>query len=333
MFDAPAHRGPPSDHFDGRRFRNVMRARHGTVGDFLRWQATREPGRWRRVDAAPGPPPPRSVDRGVRVTLINHATTLVQLDGLNVLTDPVWAERVSPVSFAGPRRYRPPGLRFEDLPPIDLVLISHNHYDHLCVPTLRRLARTHRPRIVTGLGNRALLEREGIGRATEIDWWESTPIRDDVTVTGTPARHFSGRGTHDRDVTLWMGLSITAPSGHVFFAGDTGYGEHFHQVRLRLGPPRLSLLPIGAFRPEWFMRQVHVSPAEAVQAHLDLESGTSVGIHYGTFRLADDGQDEPLVELAAARERTGVSAERFRALEHGVGHVVAEGQAGRVAAE
>jgi len=334
VFSAPPYRGPRSDHFDGRRFRNVGKVEHQGVGDLVRWMATRRRGPWRRVEAEPGPPPPERVDGGrLRVTLVNHATLLVQMDGVNVLTDPVWSERTSPVSWAGPRRFRPPGLRFEDLPPIDLVVVSHNHYDHLDVPTLRRLARAHAPTVVNGLGNVALLEKEGIGGGVELDWWQETEVAG-LRVVGTPAQHFSGRGPRDRDVTLWMGLWLEGASGAVFFAGDTGLGDHFTAIRARLGSPRLALLPIGAYRPEWFMRSVHMTPADALEAHLALGATTSVGMHYGTFSLADDGQDEPVEDLRAAVEASGhEAARRFVTLDHGIGMDVPEAAALEQAAQ
>jgi L-ascorbate metabolism protein UlaG (beta-lactamase superfamily) len=334
VLDAPGYQGPKSDHFDGRRFRNLDDPVRDDFRAFLQWMATRRPGRFRRIEAEPGPPPPRRVEDGtLRVTFVNHATVLLQVDGLNVLTDPVYAERIGPVRWAGPKRFRPPGVRFEDLPPIDLVLVSHNHYDHLCVPTLRRLAATFAPRIVTGLGNVRLLLREGIAGGVELDWWDDVTVGDGARVIAVPARHFSQRGLRDRDNTLWCGLVLRTASGSVFFAGDTGYGRHFAMIRERLGAPRLALLPIGAYRPEWFMRRVHMSPDDAVRAHLDLGARTSVGIHWGTFRLADDGQDEPLRDLARALETHGVRSDRFVTLEHGIGHELAQTDVLSTAAE
>jgi L-ascorbate metabolism protein UlaG (beta-lactamase superfamily) len=234
------------------------------------------------------------MERGqMRVTFVNHSTVLVQMDGINVLTDPIWSERCSPVSFAGPRRVVAPGLCFEQLPPIDVVLVSHNHYDHLDLPTLRRLADERRPRIFVPLGNRGTLDRAGVDGSEELGWWRSANVRDGVEVYAVPAQHFSGRGLFDRDRGLWAGFVVTGPAGAMYFAGDTGFGPQFGQIRERFGPPRLALLPIGAYRPEWFMSRVHMSPDEALRAHEILDAGTSVGIHFGTFRLADDGQDEP----------------------------------------
>jgi L-ascorbate metabolism protein UlaG (beta-lactamase superfamily) len=305
MLAAPRYQGPTSDHFDGARFHNPVAIPHAGFGDLLRWQLNRQRGPWTgHPDAPPGPPPPTRVGRGaLRVTFVNHATVLIQMDGLNVLTDPIWSERASPVRFAGPRRRRPPGIRFEDLPPIDLVIVSHNHYDHMDAPTLRRLAAAHRPRIAAGLGNGALLAREGIAGAVELDWWQGIPVSAaggaEMRLTAVPAQHFSQRGLGDRDRTLWTGYVLSGPAGAVYFAGDTGFGPHFRQVRERFGAVRLALLPIGAYRPEWFMSGVHVSPDGALEAHRVLGAGTSAAIHFGTFELADDGEAEPPARLAA----------------------------------
>lgn len=322
-FSAPTYEGPPSDHFDGERFFNHVSA-EGRFTDFLRWRMSRDLGPWAEwTESEPGAPPPERVDGGrLRATFVNHSTVLVQMDGLNILTDPVWSERVSPVSWAGPRRKRAPGLRFEDLPPIDLVLVSHNHYDHLDVPTLRRLSAEHRPRVLAGLGNAEYLAAEEIERAEDMDWADRVEIADGVTVTCVQVQHFSGRGLMDRNGTLWCGFVIEGPSGRVYFAGDTGYGPHFAETREQFGPMRLALLPIGAYRPAWFMAPFHISPESAVRAHRALDAGTSLGIHFGTFSLADDGQSEPVDDLRAALEAKGIDAERFWALEHGVGRDV-----------
>lgn len=309
-----------SDHFDGRRFHNIERADH-SLGRFFKWTSSRTPGRWRDwVDAEPGPAPPERVGRGdLRVTFVNHATVLIQMDGLNILTDPIWSERCSPVSWAGPRRRRPPGIRFEDLPPIDVVLISHDHYDHMDVPTLKRLGREHRPRFFAGLGNAAFLGRAGIDNAEDMDWWQSTPLSRTVGLHCVPARHWSGRELGDRNRTLWCGFVIEGPAGVVYFAGDTGFGPHFGQIRERFGRPRLALLPIGAFKPRWFMGPFHLCPAEAVRAHGVLGAGTSVGIHFGTFPLADDDEDEPVALLKQALEGAGESGGVFLVLGFGEG--------------
>jgi L-ascorbate metabolism protein UlaG (beta-lactamase superfamily) len=199
---------------------------------------------------------------------VNHSTVLVQIDGLNLLTDPVWSDRVGPASWLGVKRLREPGLRIEDLPPIDAGLLSHNHYDHLDLPTLRRIEERFRAPVITGLGNAEFLRRKGIPGGVDLGWWEDHVLAPGVRVTAVPAAHFSGRGLFDRDRTLWCGFVVEGPSGRVYYAGDTGWGPHFAEVRARFGPVRLALLPIGAYRPRWFMKPVHVDPFEAVAAAL-----------------------------------------------------------------
>lgn len=323
-FSAPRYRGPLTDHFDGRKFHNLEPPGRKGFIDFLRWQLTAKRGRWNKWtdNKLASAPPPRVNGQGLRVTFVNHATVLIQAGGLNILTDPVWSERASPVSWAGPRRHRPPGLRFEDLPPIDLVLLSHNHYDHLDVETLERLRDEHRPRFVTGLGNRALLETRGIGDVTELDWWEAAKVSGEVGVTCVPAKHFSGRGLSDADSTLWCGYVLQTPGGGVYFAGDTGMGSHFAEINDRLGPFRLALLPIGAYLPRWFMHPVHLSPRDAVELHRLLKPRVSVAIHFGTFALGDDGETEPADELREALKDEDEADSRFWLLEHGEGRDV-----------
>ncbi|HEX8170228.1 MAG TPA: MBL fold metallo-hydrolase [Thermoanaerobaculia bacterium] len=315
LLAAPRYRGPASDHFDGRRFHNRAGG-HDAEGSFLKWQFTKEPMPWPEwIASEPGPPPPRRVDDGrIRVTWVNHATMLVQMDGVNVLTDPIWSDRCSPVGFAGPKRHRAAGLRFAELPPLDAVLVSHNHYDHLDVPTLRRLRGTQ---ILTPLGNSALMARHGIEGARDLDWWQSVKLSDRVTVTLVPAQHFCARGLSDRDATLWGGFVISGPSGHAYFAGDTGWGVHFEEIARRFGPMRVAMLPIGAYLPRWFMKPVHVDPAEAVRAHEVLQAKTSIAMHWGTFALGDDGATQPAEDLRKALDAAGQP--RVLLADHGVG--------------
>lgn len=318
------YRGPVTDHFDGERFYNPGSRVQPGPGGLFRWLANRQPGPWRNwTDSPPGPPPPARVSHGgLRVTLVGHATVLLQFDGVNFLSDPVWSMRASPVSWMGPRRHRPPGLRFDDLPPIDVVLQSHDHYDHLDFPTQRRLAARQQTTFLVPLGvwgRFAAKNISGGAESTELDWWQSVSISPQLKITAVPARHFSGRGLRDRNRTLWCGYMFEGPSGVVFFAGDTGYGTHFREIHERFPNIRLALLPIGAFRPQWFMGPVHMAPHDAVRAHQDLDTGMSVGIHYGTFRLADDGQDEAVTELQRALETAGIPASRFVTLDCGQG--------------
>ncbi|HBQ11838.1 MAG TPA: hypothetical protein DEF51_12025 [Myxococcales bacterium] len=310
--------GPAGEHFDGTRFRNQVDAAHESLGGVMKWMLNREPGRWQQIHATPGPKPPLRVRDGLRVTFVNHATFLLQLGGLNVLTDPVWGERTSPVGFAGPKRFRPPGIRFEDLPPIDVVLVSHNHYDHMDFPTLRRLAARDRPRILVGLGNAGLLRESGVEGGEDLDWDGAIEVAPGVRVHGVPVHHSSRRGLGDADVTLWLGFVLEGPSGRVYYAGDTAFGPHFAEVEARFGAPRLAILPIGAYRPRRFLARMHMSPEEAARAHRALRAEESLGVHWGTFQLSDEGRLDPLRDLRAAL-RPG---ERFYTLAHGAAREV-----------
>lgn len=309
----PRHEGPVTDHFDGRRFFQLPRVEK-SAGEVLKWQFTRKSGGpWHR-DLTPivAPSPPRRVDDGsLRVTFVNHATVLIQLGGLNILTDPIWSDRASPLKSAGPRRFRPPGLRYRQLPPIDLVLVSHNHYDHMDAFSLSMLATDHDPLFVVPLGNCFYLKRFGADRCIELDWWQALDIELPVSLRAVPVRHWARRGVLDTNRALWAGYVLETSRRRIYFAGDTGMGNHFADVRERLGSPDLAILPIGAYLPRWFMGEQHIDPPEAVQAHLALGARQSMAIHFGTFRLADDGQEQPIEELRAALEEAGVPASAF----------------------
>jgi L-ascorbate metabolism protein UlaG (beta-lactamase superfamily) len=303
-----------SDHFDGRRFFNPEAATRTRLWQMLRWLATRRKQRWPKwVEDEPASGPPDAVGAGeLALTFVNHSTFLIQTDVLNVLTDPVWSERVSPLRWAGPRRVRAPGVAFEKLPPIQLVLVSHSHYDHMDLATLRRLERRFRPLFLTGLGNGRLLSSRGLGRVEELDWWHSFRTESGVEVTMTPARHFSRRGLLDTNRSLWGGFLLRDAGRKVYFAGDSGYGPHFAEVGRRFGGVDVALLPIGAYEPRWFMRPHHVNPEEAVRVHLDLRSRQSVAMHFGTFQLTDEPIDEPVRALGDALARHCVPERDFR---------------------
>ena len=321
----PCYSGPPSSHFDGKRFSNLKPSEHGSLWKLLRWRfGRRQVGPWRSwVDATPGPRPPRRVFRGeLRITFVNHATTLIQVDGINVLTDPIWSDRASPLTWAGPKRVRPPGIRFEDLPPIDYVLVSHNHYDHLDLATIKRLVERHHCRVVVGLGNARLLSDYGVPGAVEMDWWQGYKLKNGSALHAVPAQHLSMRGLCDRNATLWAGYVIRGRAGAVYFAGDTAMGPHFAEIGRRFGPLRLALLPIGAFRPRWFMKTAHISPGEAIAAHRQLRARTSVAIHFGTFPLADDGETEPADRLRRLLRQQAAPQPRFWVLGFGEGRQV-----------
>jgi len=254
----------------------------------------------------------------IQVTWIGHSSFLVQVDGLNILTDPVFSRRVSPVSFAGPARLAPPGLDFKDLPAIDAVLISHNHYDHLDKRTLQHLG--NGPRVFVPLGHHRRLAGWGIFRVSELDWWQ-TSFLGPVLIHCVPARHNSNRGLFDIDRDLWSGWVVETRKGNIYFAGDTGYGPHFREVAARRGPIRLALLPIGHYGPHRLVRPVHMDPAEAVRAHRDLEAELSIAMHWGTFPMSPAPPAEPLAEPPAyfrvALSEAGLSPGSFRLLKIG----------------
>ncbi len=304
-----------SDHFDGRRYFNPNGSNALPLWKVPRMLGTKRT-RWpTRVPVEPRIPPRAAADE-VIVTFIGHASFLIQVGTIGVLVDPVFAERASPVQFAGPRRARAPGIRFDDLPPIALVLLSHNHYDHCDLAALQAVNRLSHPRFVTPLGNRRLLESAGISGVEEVDWWQRAADAA-LPITLTPAQHFSARGPFDRNRALWGGFLIEAGDQRIYYAGDSGYGDHFKEIGARLGPIDLALLPIGAYEPRWFMKDIHMNPAEAVQAHIDVGSRQSIAMHYGTFQLTPEGIDEPVRGLERALRERVISPQQFKTLEVG----------------
>jgi L-ascorbate metabolism protein UlaG (beta-lactamase superfamily) len=285
-------------HFDGKCFFNPDAPQARGFLDALRWKLTSRPEPSVRfvADVEQSKPPSSVGANELRVTLVNHSTLLLQQSGSHILTDPIWSERASPFTWIGPRRRRSPGVRLEDLPSIDVVLLSHNHYDHLDLATLRRLADRAESRFIVPAGVARLLRSQNIGPVFELDWGETLPLAL-TAIHSVPAAHFSARGMFDRNRTLWCGYWIETPGCTIYFAGDTAFGDHFARIRERFGPPRLALLPIGAYEPRWFMSPIHMAPDEAVRAHEILAAKTSIAIHHGTFQLGDEGIDTPKQRL------------------------------------
>jgi L-ascorbate metabolism protein UlaG (beta-lactamase superfamily) len=304
-----------SDHFDGRRYFNPNGANGQPFWKVPRLMVTPKAGWPSEVPVEPQRPPVPGPDETV-VTFVGHSTFLIQAADGNVLIDPVYARHAGPLRFVGPRRVRMPGLRFDDLPPISLVLLSHNHYDHCDVGTLRLLQRRFEPWAVTPPGNGRLLRAAGFDRIEELDWWQRSHAAP-LAVTVTPAQHFSARTPFDRNRALWGGFLIEVAGYRIYHGGDSGYGPHFRDIGVRLGPIDLALIPIGAYEPRWFMRDIHLNPAEAVQAHLDLGARRSVAMHFGTFQLTPEAIDQPVHDLARALRDQGVAPEQFRILEVG----------------
>ncbi len=306
-FSGPRWHGRVTDHFDGERFQNEIPTRV-RFSDVVAWRTNRAPGKWPEfADAPPGPRPPLRVGPGdLRITFVNHATVLIQMDGVNVLTDPIWGEQAGPVPYIARARRRPPGIRFEDLPPIDVVLISHDHYDHMDVPTLQRLEAAYHPRIVAGLGQAALLRSFGLHRVTELDWWQWTLV-ETLRVWAVPARHDGRRGACDANSRLWIGFVVRSPAGDVYFAGDTGYGPHFQEIVDRFGAPRLALLPIAPGLPRRLFAPVHLDARDAVIAARTLRAKTAIPVHFGTFAQGDEADGEAERKLREALGTPGAT--------------------------
>ncbi|KIT14483.1 MBL fold metallo-hydrolase [Jannaschia aquimarina] len=311
----PYYSGPVSDHFDGTRFFNPGGTPLKGVGDLLRWRFGSDQADWpSAVPVRQTRPEPRVTD--LRVTMVGHATLLIQAGGLNLLTDPVWSTRASPFSFAGPARVTAPGIAFEALPPIDAVLLTHNHYDHLDIETLRRLHAAHRMPVITPLGNDTILAEaiEGID-VRPGDWGDMHDVGD-ARVTLTPCHHWSARGTRDRLMALWSAFLIQTPAGRIFHIGDTGFddGRPFRGLPEDI---RLAILPIGAYAPRWFMKPQHQDPREAVEGFAITGARHAIGHHWGTFQLTDEAREEPPATLTEALAAKGIAPDRFRPLGPG----------------
>jgi L-ascorbate metabolism protein UlaG (beta-lactamase superfamily) len=322
------YNGPASDHFDGVRFFNPSGVKPRGPGAFLKWQLGDRGESWPRSVPSPFPqdrPPARFDEAGLRITHVGHATFLIQARGKSILIDPVWAERASPFSFAGPKRVNPPGIAFDHLPGIDALLVTHNHYDHMCVGTIGRLWQRYRPRIVTPLGNDAILKKSVPElAASAVDWGDVVDLGDDLQVHVEPTLHWSARGTGDRMHALWASFVVRAGAQKVYCVGDSGFGDGatFAHVGKRHPGLALALLPIGAYEPRWFMRRIHMNPDDAMEALRLSGAARAFGHHWGTFRLTNEGVERPAQDLAAALASRDIPPDHFPALRPGEVRVV-----------
>ena len=302
-----------SDHFDGQRFFNPGVDTDKGFSDLLRWRREGARVPWpKTVVDPPAVSPPSHVAAGeAAFTFIGQATYLIRTADAVILTDPIFSRRASPFTFAGPQRVRAPGIALDQLPKVDIVLISHNHYDHMDLSSLRALHARFRPTILTGLGNGAYLARKGVPGAIELDWWEDWRAPSGARFTYVPAQHWSSRTGWDRRRMLWGGFMMETGERRIYFAGDTGFFPGFQTIRERCGAPDTALLPIGAYEPRWFMKTQHMNPAEAVEAHRTLGASQSLAMHWGTFQLTDEGIDAPIRALEAARAAADLAPDTF----------------------
>ncbi len=315
--------GPASDHFDGEHFFDSDGVPPKSLRDILRWQFGGDRQRQAWPEWAPSPhadaPPPLVSGSKARLSFVGHASWLIQTAGLNILIDPVWSERASPLAWVGPKRHNDPGIAFESLPRIDVVLVSHGHYDHLDLATLSRLAATFAPRVITPLGNDAtMVGADAAIKAEAFDWHDRIDLGG-VAVTLVPTRHWSARGLFDRNRSLWASFVLETPAGKIYAVCDSGYGEgkHFRRVAETHGPLRLAILPIGAYEPRWFMRDQHMNPSDAVQALADCGAAQALAHHHGTFQLTDEAIDAPVTALHEALDQANIPRQRFVALKPG----------------
>ena len=321
----PYYNGPITDHFDGQRFYAPEPIEKKNWFSVLKWRLTAERKKfpdW--VEIIPDKPPAKVDDTELRASFVNHATILLQTRGMNILTDPIWSMRCSPLSFIGPKRVNAPGITWEDLPKIDVVLISHSHYDHLDLPTVKNLVAQDNPLFIVPLGvDTIILKAAPSANVIALDWGQNHHYND-LVVHAEPTQHWSARMPFDNSKTLWASYVLSFGNENIYFSGDTGYasGQIFKNIGQKYGKFRFALLAIGAYEPRWFMKESHMNPDETVKVYQDINADYAMGIHFGTFQLTDEGRDEPPEALQKAVTNAGISQDHFRALQPGSSWVI-----------
>ncbi len=318
----PPYQGPVTDHFNGKTFTAVDPFSDKSFLDVVKWRMTSPRTKWPEwVEHGPTDKPPSVVQgRELRVSFVNHSTVLLQTRGLNILTDPIWSKRASPFSFMGPKRVHAPGVTFADLPKIDVVVISHSHYDHLNLETVEKLASHDNPLFVVPLGVDSLIKDAVKNvRVQALDWHQDVAFNNDLKITVEPVQHWSARTIWDRNQTLWAGFVLDLPDGKIYYSGDTGYfsGKVFKDTYAAHGSMRFAIIPVGAYEPRWFMKESHVNPDESIKIFQDIQAQNAIGVHYGTFQLTDEGIDAPVRDLATGLQKANINTDTFRALKPG----------------
>ncbi|MDR2337175.1 MAG: MBL fold metallo-hydrolase [Deltaproteobacteria bacterium] len=325
FLQATYYTGPISDHFNGKRFFNSGEDQHEhNFSDVIKLYSTKRrawnseqqeiPKAYPTIDSTAKP------SALIKITLIGHASILISIGDFKILTDPIFSERASPVQFIGPKRFHPPGIKFEDLPKIDLVLISHNHYDHLDLPTLKKLWLRDNPKIITALGNDTIIK--SINKNIQVaayDWDDCIEVKQNFEICLTPAKHWSARKLFDKGKALWSGFVIKSPAGNIYFAGDTGYGtgKYFKAIAEKYAPLKTALLPIGAYEPRWFMKHYHLNPEEALLVWQTLGRPLMIPIHDRVFQLSQESYNQPRLDLLDALQKLPETTDRVKYLAIG----------------
>jgi L-ascorbate metabolism protein UlaG (beta-lactamase superfamily) len=321
----PYYQGPKSDHFDGEHFYAPEPVDKKNWLAVARWKFTSKPTQWPEwVDIQQDKPPAHVQGDELRVTFVNHATVLIQTQGMNILTDPIWSKRCSPFSFIGPKRVNAPGIAWNDLPKIDVVLISHSHYDHLDLATVKKLAKRDDPLFIVPLGVDTIIHSSVKEAHTKAIDWGQALTENKLTVHAEPTQHWSARTPFDNSQSLWASYVLQFGDEKLYFGGDTGYasGQIFKHIGKKYGKIRFAMIGIGAYEPRWFMEQSHIAPFEAVKIYQDIHAEYAIPMHWGTFQLSDEGRDQPVQDLNTALDEAGISKEKFKAIQPGQSWVV-----------